>query len=70
MNALYNRAALSLIKTNPFAHHPPLYVRALLYEYHFTTPHEHAKTGQWWKRELAARYMPPISIAVEHHVVR
>lgn len=57
-----DRPVLSLIKTNPFGDKPPQYVRALLYEYHFTTPEEKKKTGAWWKRELRGNYLPPLSL--------
>jgi len=47
-----DKAALSLVRTNPFPNRPPRQVRALLYEYRFTTPEERRQTGQWWKRTL------------------
>ena len=56
-----DHATLSLLRSNPFPDQPPRYVRALLYEYHFTTPAERAKTGQWWKRELVRIYVPPVA---------
>lgn len=37
-----DRAVLSLLRSNPFPLRPPRYVRALLYEYHFTNPAERA----------------------------
>jgi hypothetical protein len=55
-------AVLGLMRSNPFPHAPPHYVRAELYEYHFTTPAERAKTGQWWKRSLSGPYFPPVSL--------
>lgn len=58
-----DRAALALMGANPFPDHPPRYVRALLYEYHFTTPAERARNSLWWKRELAGTYFPPVSLA-------
>jgi hypothetical protein len=58
-----DRPTMSLLKSNPFPDHPPQYVRALLYEYHFTSPAERAATGHWWKRTLVASYFPPISLA-------
>ena len=60
-----DRAALGLFKTNPFPNQPPRYIRALRYEYHFTTPAERAKTGQWWKREFVSAYFPPVSMQTE-----
>jgi hypothetical protein len=57
-----DRPTLSLLRTNPFPSRPPRYVRALLYEYHFTNPAERARTGQWWKRTLVGPYFPPVSL--------
>lgn len=51
-------ATLSLLRSNPFPNHPPRYVRAQLYEYHFTTPEEHKRTGLWWTRKLVGDYFP------------
>lgn len=53
---------LSLIRVNPFPGKPPRYVRALLYEYHFTTPEERKQTGAWWKRTLTGPYFPAVSL--------
>src|SRR5579872_1761007 len=53
--------ALSLIRTNPFPEKPPRYVRALLYEYHFTTPEQRRQTGAWWTRIPAGNYFPAVS---------
>ncbi|HTL29499.1 MAG TPA: lipase maturation factor family protein [Tepidisphaeraceae bacterium] len=52
---------LELLKENPFPDHPPQYVRAVLYDYHFTTAEERKQTGNWWKRELRGLYCPVIS---------
>src|SRR2546428_12271435 len=41
---------LGLLASNPFPDHPPRYVRALLYEYRFTTAAERRATGAWWRR--------------------
>ncbi len=57
-----DQATLSLLPTNPFPNQPPHYVRALLYEYHFTTPEERRETGKWWKRQLVGEYFPPVSL--------
>jgi hypothetical protein len=57
-----DRAVLSLLRTNPFPGKPPHYVRALLYEYHFTTPAERKQSGLWWKRTLAGSYFPAVSL--------
>jgi hypothetical protein len=55
-------ATLSLLRTNPFPHKPPRYVRALLYEYHFTTPQERKQSKAWWKRTLTGSYFPAVSL--------
>ncbi len=56
-----DRPVLSLLEGNPFPDRPPRYVRALLYEYHFTTAAERSGTGDWWKRTLVGTYFPPTS---------
>jgi lipase maturation factor 1 len=53
---------LGLIGHNPFPDAPPHYVRALVYDYRFTTPAERRATGHWWKRELHGSYMPALSL--------
>jgi hypothetical protein len=52
-------ATLSLLRSNPFPTQPPHYVRAQLYEYHFTSAEERKKTGLWWNRKLVGSYFPP-----------
>jgi hypothetical protein len=57
-----DRDTLSLLRDNPFPQQAPRYVRARLYEYHFTNPAERNETGHWWKRQLAGEYLPPVSL--------
>jgi hypothetical protein len=45
-------AVVSLLETNPFPDRPPRYIRAQLYEYHFTDAAARARTGAWWQRKL------------------
>jgi hypothetical protein len=47
---------------NPFPDHPPKYVRAWVYDYHFTSAEERRRTGAWWTRDLKGEYLPPISL--------
>jgi hypothetical protein len=54
---------LHLFAHNPFAGSPPLYVRAVLYQYWFTTLNEKRKTGNWWKRKLLGLYAPVLTLA-------
>lgn len=58
-------AVLSLLRSNPFRQTPPQYIRAQLYEYHFTTPEEHQASGAWWKRTLVREYFPAVSLRDE-----
>ncbi|HEX3358129.1 MAG TPA: lipase maturation factor family protein [Tepidisphaeraceae bacterium] len=47
-----------LLANNPFPEHPPRYVRAELYDYHFADdPHGQA----WWKRQLVNEEYVPIA---------
>jgi Lipase maturation factor len=57
-----DRATLDLLRSNPFPDHPPRYVRALAYEYRFTTPDERRRTGRWWNRELLGDYFSPVTL--------
>jgi hypothetical protein len=50
-----------LLLRNPFPHAPPRYVRAVLYEYRFTSVPERRATGAWWKRDLKGLYCPVLS---------
>jgi len=53
---------LRLLKSNPFPQEPPRQIRALLYEYRFTTPDERRRTDQWWNRTLVGTYLPPTKL--------
>jgi predicted DCC family thiol-disulfide oxidoreductase YuxK len=53
---------LALLKTNPFPAAPPRYLRAMVYEYHFTDFAERRATGHWWRRELRGAYCPVLSL--------
>jgi hypothetical protein len=57
-----DRAVLSLLRSNPFPDKPPHYIRALLYEYHFTTPAQRQQTRNWWTRKLTGSYFPAVSM--------
>jgi len=52
---------LRLFAGNPFAARPPAMVRAVKWQYWFTTPAERARTGAWWDRKLIGLYAPAIS---------
>jgi lipase maturation factor len=57
-----SRSVTGLLKTNPFPDSAPRYVRAKLYEYHFTTLEEKQKTGAWWTREEKGIYCPVLKL--------
>ena len=54
---------LALMTYNPFPDAPPTYIRAQLYQYHFTDWSQHSATGVWWTRQLIGAYLPPLSLA-------
>ena len=56
---------LALMKKNPFPDAPPKYIRAVLYEYHFTDMATRRKTSEWWRRELLGDYLPVISLRTD-----
>jgi hypothetical protein len=49
---------LELFAGNPFAAKPPIAVRAVLWQYWFTSRAERARTGAWWNRRLVGLYAP------------
>jgi lipase maturation factor 1 len=55
-------AVLKLIRHNPFPHSPPLYLRALIYDYRFSTPKERKLENVWWKRNYRGPFSPTLSL--------
>lgn len=53
-------SAKSFFAVNPFPDQPPKHLRAVVYNYQFTTPEERASTGHWWKRTPVRLYFPPV----------
>jgi predicted DCC family thiol-disulfide oxidoreductase YuxK len=53
---------LGLLEKNPFPDHPPRYVRAVTYDYRFSSWAEHRQTGAWWHREPHGQYLPPVGL--------
>ncbi len=49
---------LKLLASNSFSEAPPNYIRASLYDYHFTTWTEKRADGNWWWREPKGLYCP------------
>lgn len=57
-----SKPVLKLLRTNPFPVKPPQYIRALVYDYKFTSFQEKKETSQWWKREFAGAYSPTFQL--------
>jgi lipase maturation factor 1 len=51
---------LELFAYNPFPRSPPKEVRAVIYQYWFTSLKEKRGTGNWWRRELLGEYAPEL----------
>jgi predicted DCC family thiol-disulfide oxidoreductase YuxK len=57
-----SQPVLDLLGHNPFGGKPPKLIRAVVYDYRFTTFDERRRTGSWWKRELKGTYFPAIGL--------
>jgi hypothetical protein len=51
---------LELFAGNPFPSAPPRQVRAVIWQYRFSTLEEKRQKGIWWRRELLGPYAPTI----------
>jgi len=49
---------LNLLAADPFPGRPPRFMRAVVWDYHFTTAAEWSKTGAWWSRNRLGLYCP------------
>jgi hypothetical protein len=52
---------LKLFRGNPFSAAPPKQVRAVLWQYWFTSMAEKRQTGNWWKRKYLGTYAPTLA---------
>ncbi len=57
-----SRPVLALFKSDPFPGVPPRYIRAVVYDYHFTDIATRRHTGAWWRRREIGLYLPPVSL--------
>ncbi|HEY6058297.1 MAG TPA: lipase maturation factor family protein, partial [Candidatus Limnocylindrales bacterium] len=55
-------ATVRLLRRNPFPDRPPVYVRARLYRYRYTTWNERRASGAWWVRQPIDEYLPPVRL--------
>ena len=60
---------LALFAGNPFPNAPPKEVRAVLWQYWFTSMAEKRATGNWWRRELIGLYAPVLERDADGKVV-
>ena len=51
---------LSLFESNPFPNKPPNEVRAVIWQYWFTTMSEKQTQGLWWRRQFLGLYAPTL----------
>ena len=59
---------LALFAANPFPHGPPRQVRAVLWEYWFTTMREKNESGLWWRRQSLGLYAPAIQLEADGRI--
>jgi hypothetical protein len=52
---------LSLFAANPFPQEPPRQVRAVIWQYRFSTVAEKRAQGLWWRRQLLGLYAPTLA---------
>jgi hypothetical protein len=60
---------LLLFAGNPFPKAPPKQVRAVLWQYWFTTPEEKRTQGMWWRREQLGLYAPTLEREADGSIV-
>jgi hypothetical protein len=56
---------LALFRSNPFPQSPPRFVRAVLWQYWFTSLEEKRRTGNWWTRAWVGIYAPELSMTLD-----
>jgi lipase maturation factor 1 len=61
-------AVLALFRGDPFPQIPPRYVRAVIWQYWFTTMDEKRRSGNWWRRQYLGLYAPELRMAADGHV--
>jgi hypothetical protein len=64
-----DRDVLLLFAGKPFPNAPPKQVRAVLWQYWFTTPAEKRAQGLWWRREQLGLYAPTLELEPDGKLV-
>ena len=62
-----DRAVLGLFSGNPFPDAPPRLVRAVLWQYWFSSLEERRSQGVWWRRQLLGNYAPTLTRLPDGH---
>jgi lipase maturation factor len=57
-----SKDVLALFTGNPFPNSPPQQVRAVMWQYWFTSVEEKRTTGMWWKRKYLGLYAPTLQL--------
>ena len=60
---------LALFRSNPFKQTPPRYLRAVLWQYWFTSINEKRRTGNWWRRQYLGLYAPVMTSTADGRFV-
>ena len=55
-----DKYVLSLFAGNPFPQQPPKQVRAVIWQYWFTSMADKRATGMWWRRQFIGLYAPTL----------
>jgi hypothetical protein len=55
-------AILRLMEANPIVAQPPVYIRALFYQYRYTDWEQRRQSGAWWVRQLKGVYLQPVTL--------
>ena len=53
---------LGLLSNNPFPLKPPRFIRAVIYDYHFSDSRTRRSTGAVWTRRYLGEYFPAVSL--------
>jgi hypothetical protein len=59
---------IALFAGNPFSQNPPRRIRAVLWQYWFTTIAEKRATGLWWRRQWVGLYAPTLEREPDGHI--
>ncbi len=60
---------LTAFKSDPFHGGKPRYIRAWVYDYHFSDWNELFSKGQWWRRDNKRLFIPPLKLSPEGDLI-